>query len=66
MNRTIPRNALKIKAIDKRGKTFFCTRNFERGNYSAVDEEGKRWYVFTDHLRNTEYFPYVEVTERTV
>ena len=34
----------------------WCTRNKEKGNWSALDENGKWWYVFSSHLRNSDIY----------
>ncbi len=61
MANRIPKDTEVIKAIpraesvEKHG-VLWCTKNKEQGNWSGLGEDGKWYYVFSSHLRNSDLY----------
>lgn len=57
----ISRTTKVIKAIPKCDSVksygiMWCTKNEEQGNWRGLSDNGKWYYVFSSHLRNSEIY----------
>lgn len=57
----ISRSTEVIKAIPKIDSlkgygVLWCTKNKEQGNWHGLSSEGKWYYVFSSHLRNSDIY----------